>query len=183
MSYRFSISWPRIIPTGRIADGINQLGIDHYSRFIDALLEAGIQPFVTLYHWDMPMPLVEQGSWLNDTIVDHFADYARIIFGAYGDRVKLWLTFNEPHIFCQYDWQYGEHDPFEDPPLKPYICAHNVIKSHAVAYRLYDKEFRGEQQGKVGITLDCNWPEPKDPSNQTHVEASERQMHFYVRFI
>lgn len=183
MSYRFSFSWARIVPTGRIADGVNQAGIDHYSRFIDALIDAGIQPFATLFHWDMPFPLVQDGAWLNETVINHFADYSRIIFREYGDRVKFWLTFNEPHVFCPSDWMYAQHNAFQDPPVKPYVCAHNVIKSHAVAYRIYDKEFRQEQQGKVGITLNCDWPEPKDPNNRTHVEASDRSMHFHVIFV
>jgi beta-glucosidase/6-phospho-beta-glucosidase/beta-galactosidase len=179
--YRFSLSWARIVPTGRVADGVNQAGIDHYNRLIDALLTEGIQPFVTLYHWDLPMPLTEDGSWLNDTISTNFRDYARIGFEQFGDRVKLWLTFNEPHVFCQSDWQYGEHEPFQDPPVKPYVCAHNVVKAHALAYRLYDEMFRQEQNGKIGITLNCDWPEPKDLMNATHVEASDRSMHFHVR--
>lgn len=181
MSYRFSLSWARIVPTGRVADGVNQAGLDHYNQMIDALLAADILPFVTLYHWDLPMPLVQDDAWLNETIANHFADYARVVFNEYGDRVKYWLSFNEPHVFCPSEWQYAQHGFFQDPPVKPYICAHNVIKSHALAYRIYDKEFRATQQGKVGITLNCDWPEPKDLSNATHVEASDRSMHFHVR--
>jgi len=129
------------------------------------------------------MPLTLDGSWLNETIVDHFKDYAKVAFENFGDRVKLWLTFNEPHVFCPSDWTYGEHDPFQDPPVKPYVCAHNVVKSHAVAYRVYDEMFRQEQNGKIGITLNCDWPEPKNLTNPSHVEASDRSMHFHVSVV
>lgn len=106
------------MPTGKVADGVNQAGIDHYNEVIDTLLANGIQPFITLYHWDLPLPLVEEDSWLNETIVDHYKDYAEIVFREFGDRVKLWLTFNEPHVFCPSDWTYAQHNPFQDPPGK-----------------------------------------------------------------
>jgi len=168
------------VPTGRIGDGINFAGIAHYNQVINALLAEGIEPFLTLYHWDLPMPLTQDGSWLNDTIVDHFEDYARVAFGAFGDRVKMWLTFNEPHVFCPSDWTYGSKEPLQDPPVEPYICGHNVVKAHALAYHVYDKEFRPSQKGQLGITLNCDWPEAKDPTDPAHVEASDRAMHFHV---
>jgi lactase-phlorizin hydrolase len=176
--YRFSLSWARIVPTGRVIDGINPAGLAYYNKLIDALLAEGITPFITLYHWDLPMGLLNEGGWLNQTIVDHFGDYARTVYRAFGDRVKWWLTFNEPHVFCLADWNYGEHDPFEEPPEKPYICTHNVIKSHALAFRIYDAEFRPFQKGQMGITLNCDWSEPKNRSDPEHVAAKERSMHF-----
>lgn len=105
--YRFSLSWARIVPTGRIADGVNQAGIDHYNEVIDNLIEEGITPFITLYHWDLPLPLTWDGGWLNEEIIQHFQDYARIAFENFGDRVQLWLSFNEPHVFCLADWTYA----------------------------------------------------------------------------
>jgi beta-glucosidase/6-phospho-beta-glucosidase/beta-galactosidase len=166
------------VPTGRVADGINQAGIDHYHQVIDDLLEKGVQPFITLYHWDEPLPLVWSGSWLSDSIVNHFLDYARIVFREYAGKVKLWLSFNEPHVFCPSDWTYGYLQPFSNPPVKPYICAHNVIKAHALAYRLFDAEYR--QGGEMGITLNVDWPEPLNSSDSTHNDASDRSMHFHV---
>ncbi|KAG4067037.1 hypothetical protein HA402_000028 [Bradysia odoriphaga] len=176
--YRFSLSWSRIIPTGKIANGVSFAGIDYYNKLIDALLAEGISPFITLYHWDTPMGIQNDGGWLHDDIVDHFADYARVAFSAFGDRVKLWLTFNEPYLFCLNNWNYGETSPFQEPPVKPYICSHNVIKAHAKAWRIYDEEFRATQNGQMGITLLCNWPEPKDRSDPEHIAAMERALHF-----
>ncbi|XP_037025293.1 myrosinase 1-like [Bradysia coprophila] len=176
--YRFSLSWSRIVPTGRVADGVSLPGIDYYNRLIDALLAEDIVPFITLYHWDTPLGVQNDGGWLNDTIVDHFADYARVTYEAFGDRVKWWLTFNEPHVFCLANWNYGEQDPFEQPPRQQYICAHNVVKSHAKAWRIYDEEYRQTQQGKMGITLNCDWSEPKDRSDPEHLEAMERSVQF-----
>ena len=161
---------------------MNPLGLDYYNRLIDALLEAGIEPFITLYHWDLPLLLQTSGGWLNETTNDHFADYSRIVFEEFGDRVKLWLSFNEPHVFCGATWNYGEQSPFKEPPEKPYICAHNVVKSHALAYRIYESEFAPTQRGRMGITLNCDFPEPKNLDDPTHVEASDRSMHFHVRW-
>jgi len=116
---------------------------------------------------------------LNETIVDHFRDYARIAFRSFGDRVKLWLSFNEPHVFCPSDWSYLDHDFYQEkPPVKPYVCAHNVIKSHALAWRVYDEEFRPVQNGQMGITLNCDWPEP-NVNDAAHNAASDRSMHFH----
>lgn len=182
--YRFSIAWTRIVPTGRVADGVNQGGIDYYNKLIDGLLAEGIQPFVTLYHWDTPLPLVKpDNGWLNETITSHFADYARVCFREFGDRVKLWLTFNEPAVFCGADWNYGAHDPFVQPPEKPYICAHHVTMAHALAYRIYDREFKPVQGGQLGITLNSNWAQAKNESDPEHQAASQRAMVFSVSAI
>lgn len=140
----------------------------------------GISPFITLYHWDTPLGIQNDGGWLDDGIVDHFADYARVAFNAFGDRVKFWLSFNEPYLFCLSNWNYGQRSPFEEPPVKPYICTHNVIKAHAKAWRIYDEEFRAKQNGQMGITLLLEWPEPKDRSDPEHVAAMERALHFKV---
>ncbi len=92
--YRFSISWPRVMPRG--TGPVNARGMDFYSRLVDALLEAGIQPFATLYHWDLPQALEERGGWPERDSADWFADYARAAFDALGDRVAGWMTINEP---------------------------------------------------------------------------------------
>lgn len=96
--------------------------------------------------------------------------------------MKLWLSFNEPYIFCLANWNYGERSPFVEPPEKPYICSHNVIKAHAKAWRIYDKEFRPTQQGKMGITINCDWAEPKDRSDPEHIAAMERSLYFKVSY-
>jgi len=96
-SCRFSIAWPRILPTGSVT--VNQRGLDHYSRFVDALLEAGIRPSCTLYHWDLPQAIEDHGGWANRDIVSIFADYAGIVTKTLGDRVTTWSVFNEPRVF------------------------------------------------------------------------------------
>ena len=97
-NYRFSLSWARIMPKGSRDGGLNTLGIDHYNKWIDMLVDNGITPYVTLYHWDLPQALQDSyGGWLGDEIVDDFGDYARVCYTLFGDRVKHWITLNEPH--------------------------------------------------------------------------------------
>ena len=108
-SYRFSISWPRIFPEGKGA--VNQQGLDFYSRLVDELLAAGITPFPTLYHWDLPQALQDEGGWANRETAQHFADYAATVVDHLGDRVKRWLIFNEPWIFTILAYMAGIHPP------------------------------------------------------------------------
>lgn len=147
-SYRFSVSWPRIIPDG---DGeINQKGLDFYNNLIDECLKYGIVPFVTLYHWDMPQALEEQGGWLNKKTVDAFAKYAHACFKSFGDRVKHWITFNETIVFTSSAYLKGSHPPgIQNDPKKYFEATHNVFVAHAKAVMDY-KSLR--QFGEVGIT-------------------------------
>ncbi len=146
-----SLSWTRIIPTGNAQNGVNLQGILHYNKVINNLLAHNITPFITLNQWDLPLPLVQNGSWTNENIIGHFGDFARIAFRYFGDRVLLWATLHEPFISCQADATFGVHDAFAEPPTTEYICAHNVLKAHATAYRIYKDEFRFP--GQVGLTL------------------------------
>lgn len=107
--YRFSISWPRVFPDGKGA--LNQKGVDYYSRLVDALLEAGITPFPTLYHWDLPQALQDDGGWANREIIGNFTRYAETMTNALGDRVKNWMIFNEPWVFTFLGYLYGVHAP------------------------------------------------------------------------
>lgn len=147
-SYRFSVSWPRIIPDG---DGeVNQKGIDFYNDLIDECLKYGIVPFVTLYHWDMPQILEEDGGWINKRTVDAFLKYADVCFKAFGDRVKHWITFNEAVIFTALGYLQGAHPPgIKNDPKKYFQATHNVFTAHAKAVQSY-KEMR--QFGEIGIT-------------------------------
>ncbi|KAK9296110.1 hypothetical protein QLX08_009782 [Tetragonisca angustula] len=153
-SYRFSISWPRILPTG-FANKINAEGIQYYHNLIDELKDNGIEPMLTLYHWDHPQVLEDMGGWLNDEMVYWFGDYASIIFREYGSKVKKFVTINEPKAICKNGYSLGIHAPGKRlSGLGEYMCIHNVLKSHAVAYRIYDSEFRSKFHGEVGVLVD-----------------------------
>ncbi|KAJ3649784.1 hypothetical protein Zmor_021507 [Zophobas morio] len=176
--YRFSLSWSRILPTGN-ADEVNQAGVDYYKNLISALKSNGIEPFVTLFHWDLPQALEDQGGWPNtDLLVEKFADYARLAFSLFGDDVKNWMTFNEAKQTCQLGYGYGVFAPgVNSDGIDSYKCAHTVLKSHARAYHIYDEEFRPTQNGRVSMVVDTDWFEPASDSDQDK-EAAERKIQF-----
>ena len=177
-SYRFSISWARILPQG--VGKKNQEGIDYYNSVLDALQEAQIEPAVTLYHWDLPQALEDQGGWLNASVADWFEEYAITCFEEFGDRVKFWITLNEPAVTSENGYGFGEHAPgLIGPGTFTYIVGHNQIRAHGRAVYAYKNLFK-EQNGKIGITLSVGWKEPEDPSNSTHLEASETGMMFDI---
>ena len=131
-AYRFSISWPRVIPNG--TGSANRKGIEFYDRLIDDLLEAGIDPWVTLFHWDYPRALFLKGGWLNPDSPAWFADYAARMAIHYGDRVKNWITHNEPQVFLQLGHVEGTHAPGMKYSWRDaLLCAHNVLLSHGMA--------------------------------------------------
>jgi beta-glucosidase len=155
-SYRLSISWPRVLPEG--TGKVNEAGIDYYNFVINSLLKEGIQPLVTLYHFDMPLALAEKGGWMNRESVKWFTEYANLCFDRFGDRVKTFLTFNEPSIelfFMQSVFEALDSQKMPDiPPSQEFISAHfpyihHVILAHANAVNLYHKKNLG---GKIGIT-------------------------------
>jgi beta-glucosidase/6-phospho-beta-glucosidase/beta-galactosidase len=177
--YRFSLSWSRILPTGQ-TDHVNHAGVRYYKNLITALKSNGIEPFVTLYHWDLPQPLQDIGGWPNEALVDYFADYARLAFTLFGNDVKNWLTFNEAKQICQYGYGYGSFAPgITHDGIDNYLCGHTVLKSHAKAYHIYDKEFRATQNGRVSMVVDTHWFEPASDSDQDK-EAAYRKMQFNV---
>ncbi|KAI9060053.1 glycoside hydrolase family 1 protein [Trametes sanguinea] len=181
-SYRFSIAWSRIIPLGGRNDPVNEAGIQFYSNLIDALLERGIVPFVTLYHWDLPQALYDRyQGWLNREIVDDFVNYAKICFERFGDRVKYWLTMNEPWcisvlghgrgVFAPGRSSDRTRSPEGDSSTEPWIVGHNVILSHAYAVKLYREQFKAAQGGTIGITLNGDWALPYDDSPENIAAA------------
>lgn len=147
-SYRFSVSWPRIVPDG---DGkINPKGLEFYNSVIDECLKYGIVPFVTLYHWDMPQVIEEKGGWLNKATINAFEKYANACFKAFGDRVKHWITFNETIVFTAGGYLGGCHPPaIKNDPKKYFDAVHNVMVAHAKCVKDY-KELN--QGGEIGIT-------------------------------
>jgi beta-glucosidase len=131
-AYRLSISWPRILPNG--TGQVNQAGLDFYSHLIDKLIIAGIEPIITLYHWDLPKTLFMKGGWLNRNIAEDFANYARICVDAFGDRVEKWITLNEPQCFIFLGHSAGVHAPGLDLPLKECLQAgHHALLAHGKA--------------------------------------------------
>lgn len=131
-AYRFSISWARIMPDG--FGRIEQKGIDFYSRLIDCLLENGIEPYVTLFHWDLPYEIYKRGGWMNPDSVDWFAEYAATVVDAFSDRVTHFMTFNEPQCFIGLGNLTGEHAPGLKCPLKDtFLMAHHVMMAHGKA--------------------------------------------------
>ncbi|EMS66297.1 Beta-glucosidase 6 [Triticum urartu] len=167
-AYRFSIAWARILPNG--VGQVNQAGIDHYNKLINALLAKGIQPYVTLYHWDLPQALEDKyNGWLDRQIVDDFAEYAETCFAAFGDRVKHWITVNEPHTVAIQGYDAGLQAPGRCSVLlhlycksgnsgtEPYIVAHNFILAHAAVSRVYRTKYRAAQDGQLGMAFDVMW--------------------------
>jgi len=176
-AYRFSISWPRILPEGK--GTVNEKGIEFYSNLIDELLAQNITPWVTLYHWDLPLALqMEHDGWLNSNMADWFADYARICFERFGDRVKHWITLNEPWVVSILGYGQGIFAPGRISNTEPYLAAHNLLLAHAKAVEVYRSEFH-HQKGTIGITNNCDWREPltKDPKDK---EAAERALLFFL---
>ncbi|XP_076452948.1 lactase/phlorizin hydrolase-like [Babylonia areolata] len=171
--YRFSISWSRVLPDGTLGSR-NQAGIQYYHRLLDALGEAGIVPMVTLYHWDLPQALQLQGGWLNRSVVALYRDYADMCFREFGDKVKFWITFNEPWVFTVSGYGTGEMAPgTKRIATDPYLAAHHVLLAHAEAYHLYNDTYRTTQSGIIGITLNCDWAEPADPIKAEDIRASD----------
>ncbi|GMN49844.1 hypothetical protein TIFTF001_019009 [Ficus carica] len=184
-SYRFSISWARILPKGRFGN-VNVAGIDYYNKLIDALLRRGIQPFVTLTHYDIPQELEERyGAWLSPELQEDFRYYADVCFRSFGDRVKFWTTFNEPNVAVIRGYRSGIYPPSRcsgsfgncssgDSCTEPFIAAHNVILSHASAVQK-------TQGGNIGIVMNCLWYEPFSNSLEDKL-AVERALSFYMNW-
>ncbi|XP_055845442.1 myrosinase 1-like [Episyrphus balteatus] len=163
--YRFSIAWTRIFPNGCVSSR-NQKGIDYYNSVINKLLENGIEPMVTMYHWDLPAELQKFGGFTNSLIVEQFLMYADELFESFGDRVKTWITFNEPNQVCKFGYGTGSVAPMvELPGVGDYLCYTNLLKAHGATYRLYRSKFFEKQQGKIGITLDSIYGVSKTNNN------------------
>lgn len=176
-AYRFSIAWARVMPEGK--GTINEKGIQFYSDLIDELLANDIQPWVTLYHWDLPLALqTEEDGWLNPIVTDYFKDYADLCFERFGDRVKHWITFNEPWVISVLGYGHGSFAPGRKSNREPYLAAHHILLSHAKAVDLYRSKYH-TQNGSIGITNNCDWREPLTDKVEDK-EAAERALQFFL---
>ncbi|XP_034826461.2 myrosinase 1-like [Maniola hyperantus] len=175
--YRFSISWSRILPSG-FTNEINKAGVKYYSDLIDALLAEGIEPVVTMYHFDLPVKIQDLGGWTNPLIVNWFGAYARVLYTLYADRVKTWLTINEPVAICDYMYNSGLYAPgIREPVFGPYLCNKYVMLAHAKAYRIFDEDFRPKYTGKISLVNNVLWIEPLT-ANDTGLAELGRQHQF-----
>jgi beta-glucosidase len=166
-SYRFSTSWARIKPGDR---SVNPAGLDFYSRLVDELLEAGILPWLTLYHWDLPQALEDTGGWANRDTAYRFRDYAEVVYDALGDRVEHWTTFNEPLCSSLIGYAGGEHAPGRQEPAAALAALHHQHLAHGLATRTLHR--RGAEN--VGITLNLTNAVPNDPTDPVDVDAARR---------
>lgn len=174
--YRFSISWPRILPTG-FADKINEAGVEYYDNLINGLLKKNVTPFVTIYHWDLPENLQKMGGWTNPNIRNWFSDYAKVLFDKFGDRVRHWVTINEPKQICYEGYGSDAKAPMLNiTGVADYLCARNLLLAHAGAYHLYDDKYRKLQNGNIGIAISCTWFEPSSDTLEDHAAAIDARM-------
>ena len=165
-AYRFSVSWPRVLPNGRGA--ANRAGLDFYDRLVDQLLEANIQPFLTLYHWDLPQALQDKGGWANRDTCGYFADYATLMSMRLADRVKYWTTFNEPGVVAWIGNYTGEHAPgFTDMKLAMHVT-HHLLVAHGLATQAIRTV---APEVNFGIVLDFAPPEPANDTEANRAAA------------
>ncbi|MED6185662.1 Beta-glucosidase 13 [Stylosanthes scabra] len=189
-AYRFSISWSRIIPSGNLKGGINREGVNYYNNLINELVANGQQPFITLFHSDLPQGLEnEYGGFLSPKIVEDFAFYAEVCFREFGDRVKHWITLNEPVLYSTLGYGSGGSPPSRcskwmssscaagDSSIEPYIVTHHLILAHAAAVKVYREKFKATQKGQIGVTLNSAWVVPLSQSKED-IEAANRGLAF-----
>jgi beta-glucosidase len=157
--YRFSVSWPRVLPDG--VGAVNQAGLDFYDRLVDGLLARGIRPLLNLYHWDLPQALQERGGWAHGDMPAWFAGYAATVAGRLGDRVQQWITVNEPQVFAFTGHAHGRHAPgLTDWPLA-LRAADAALRAHAAAAAGLRSQLTN---ARVGVALDLNFIEPVSAS-------------------
>ncbi|MBN1379965.1 MAG: beta-glucosidase [Gammaproteobacteria bacterium] len=177
-AYRFSISWSRLLPQGR--GQINEAGFAFYDQLINSLLDNNIQPWVTLFHWDLPLALhLEMDGLLNPEIADYFAHYAKLCFERFGDRVKHWITLNEAWCSAMLGYGLGIKAPGHVSTVDPYIAGHNLLRAHGKIVDIYRRDFQSKQNGVIGISNNCDWREPKSDSPADQAAAT-RALEFFL---
>ena len=170
--YRFSIDWSRVLPDG--TGKVNEKGIDFYNALIDELLEQGIEPYITLYHWELPYEIYKRGGWMNPEIVEWFGQYARLVAERFSDRVKYFFTLNEPQCFVGLGFLQGCHAPGVKAPLRDtFEMAHNALKAHGRAVQML--RAYGKQNVQIGYapTSGMCYPEKETPKD---IEAARKAL-------
>ncbi|XP_030953635.1 beta-glucosidase 12-like [Quercus lobata] len=191
-AYRFSISWSQVLPKGKLSGGVNQEGIEYYNKLINRLLSKGIKPFVTMFHWDLPQALEDEyGGFLSPHIVDDFRDYAELLFKEFGDRVKHWITLNEPFSYSSGGYVGGSFAPGRcsawlnlnctggNSGTEPYLVSHNELLAHAAAVEVYKKKYQAAQKGVIGITIVSHWFVPFSDAKKDQ-DAALRALDFML---
>ena len=158
-AYRFSIAWPRVLPAGRGL--INEAGIDFYDRLIDELLAAGITPMPTLYHWDLPQALQDEGGWLERSTSEAFADYTELMVSRLGDRIDTWMTLNEPYVSAVLGHVIGNHAPGMTELRAGLSAAHHLLLGHGLAL---ERIRSVAPQADAGIVINFTGLEPATDS-------------------
>lgn len=180
-AYRFSIAWPRIFPERTAgASSVNSKGVDFYNRLIDTLLDAGIEPVPTLYHWDLPQYLEDAGGWPNRDTAYRFGDYAALCFDRFADRVGRFITLNEPWCSAFLGYLIGVHAPGKRDRPDAYRAVHHLLLGHGLAVRSYREAASG---GKIGITLNIATPRPASESEEDRLaadRAADRQTRMFL---
>jgi beta-glucosidase len=172
LAYRFSTSWSRVLPYGYGA--VNSRGLDFYDRLIDALLRNGIEPALTLFHWDLPAALDDRGGWLNPDSAHWFADYAAIMFRKFDDRVKLWVTLNEPWVVSDGGYLHGKLAPGHRNRFEAPIVAHNLLRAHGAAVQAY--RAHGKHAVGLVVNLEPKYPASDNPQDRAATQRADAYM-------
>ncbi|XP_022960671.1 beta-glucosidase 24-like [Cucurbita moschata] len=190
-AYRFSISWTRILRDGTLEGGLNKEGIEYYNNLIDDMISKGITPMVTLFHWEIPQAFVDEyGGFLSSRIMKDFTDFVDVCFREFGDRVKHWITVNEPNTYTMMGYALGQYPPGRcsewqihnclggNAATEPYIVGHNLILAHAHAVKVYRDKYQKTQKGVIGITVLADWYVPLTDT-PADIEAANRAVDFF----
>ncbi|XP_062983790.1 klotho [Elgaria multicarinata webbii] len=177
--YRFSLAWARLLPNGTAP--ANLAGVRYYVRLLSGLRQLGVEPVVTLYHWDLPQHLQDAyGGWENPALVDLFRDYAELCFSHFGDHVRYWLTIDNPYLVAWHGYATGKLAPgVRGGRETGYRVAHNLLKAHAKVWHLYNDHFRPTQGGKVSIALSSHWIKPQQMTG-SDIKECQKSLDFVL---
>lgn len=172
-AYRFSISWSRVLPDG--TGRVNQAGLDFYRRLVEALRDAGIRPFATLYHWDLPAALDDRGGWCNRDAADWFADYARVAYRALDDAVETWVTLNEPWVVSDGGYLFGVLAPGHRSRFETPLVSHNLLRAHGAAVAAY-RAAGGRKAIGIVVNIEPKYPASRSPEDAAATRRSDAYM-------